>query len=50
MRIISNKRQQLKELFEWLDFKKKNRIDTLVLFGVIIVSIEGKPEQVIDSK
>jgi hypothetical protein len=29
MRIISNKRQSLVELFEWLDFKQLKRIDTM---------------------
>jgi hypothetical protein len=29
MRIISNKRQQIVDLFEWLNFKKHDRIDTL---------------------
>jgi hypothetical protein len=50
MRIISNKRQSLVELFEWLDFKKLKRIDTMQLFAAIVCSIDGRPDQIINSK
>lgn len=50
MRIISNKRASLIDLFKWLDYKQLNRIDTLQLFAVILVSIEGKPESALNSK
>jgi hypothetical protein len=50
MRIISNKRQSLVELFEWLDFKQLKRIDTMQLFAAIVCSIDGRPDQIINSK
>jgi hypothetical protein len=50
MRIISNKRQSLVELFEWLDFRQLKRIDTMQLFAAIVCSIDGRPEQIINSK
>ena len=50
MRIISNKRQSLVELFEWLDFKKLKRIDTMQLIAAIVCSIDGRPDQIINSK
>ena len=50
MRIISNKRQTLVELFEWLDYKQLKRIDTMQLFAAIVCSIDGTPDQIINSK
>jgi hypothetical protein len=50
MRIISNKRQSLVELFEWLDFRQLKRIDTMQLFAAIVCSIDGRLEQIINSK
>ena len=44
MRMISNKRQACKDIFEWLDFKHLDRINTLELFAVIIFSLEGTQE------
>ena len=44
MRNISNKRQACKELFEWVDFKKLNRICSLEVFATIIFSLEGTTE------
>ena len=44
MRNISNKRQACKELFEWSDFKKLNRICSLEIFATIIFSLEGTTE------
>lgn len=41
MKLISNKRQSLLELFDWMDYRKLNRIDTLELFAVIIVAVVG---------
>lgn len=46
MRAFSNKRPQLIELFQWMDYKKLNRIDSLVLFAAIIMAIEGKEETI----
>ena len=46
MRNISNKRGPLAELFEWLNYRKLGRIDTLELFSVILMSIEGKADVV----
>lgn len=50
MRIISNKRPQLAEMFKWLDFKQLGRINTLELFAVILLSVEGHQELVVQSK
>mmetsp|Transcript_5514 Transcript_5514/g.3882 ORF Transcript_5514/g.3882 Transcript_5514/m.3882 type:complete len:228 (+) Transcript_5514:88-771(+) len=44
MRSISNKRGPVSELFEWLNYRKLGRIDTLELVSVILMSIEGKPD------
>ena len=49
LRIISNKRPQLAEMFEWLDFKGLGRINTLELFAVILVAIEGSMETVVQN-
>lgn len=45
MRPITNKREHLIQLFKWLDYRNFNRIDTLVLFAITLVAIDGKPEQ-----
>ena len=50
MRIISNKRQQLTDLYEWLNYRKLKRIDTLELFAVIVIAVQGKPETQLNSK
>lgn len=50
MRIISNKRPQLAELFKWLDFKQLGRINTLELFAVILMAVDGQMELVVQSK
>ncbi len=50
MRIISNKKQQLSELFNWLNFKGLNRIDTMQLFAVIVIAVADKPEVTLNSK
>ena len=49
MRTISNKRSQLAEIFKWLDFRGLGRIDTLELFVVLIVAIEGSTESVLSN-
>jgi len=46
MRTISNKRAQLVELFNWLDYRGLNRVDTLHIFATILLAIEGNPETV----
>jgi len=50
MRTISNKRAQLVELFNWLDYRGLNRVDTLHIFATILLAIEGNPETVSQSK
>ncbi len=50
MRNISNKRPELAQLFDWLDYKKLGRINTLELFSVIIIAVEGNMEQIVQSK
>ena len=44
MRVISNKRPQLIEMFQWLDFKQLGRINTLELFAVMLISIDSTAE------
>ena len=50
MRVISNKRVQLAEIFEWLDYKQLGRINTLELFAVILTAISGSQEMIVQSK
>ena len=49
MRVISNKRDALKQLFEHLDYKKIGRIDTLQFFVVVLFCIQGKEEALINN-
>jgi len=49
LRIISNKRGELQAMFEWLDYKGLGRINTLELFAVILVSIEGHIETIVQN-
>ena len=44
MRNISNKRDACKAIFEWLDYKKLDRINSMELFAVIIFSLDGTSE------
>lgn len=44
MTVLSNKRPALAELFKVMDTNKVGRIDTLELFAVILISIQGKFE------
>ena len=50
MRIISNKKQQLSELFNWLNYRGLQRIDTMKLFAVIVIAVADKPEVTLNSK
>ena len=50
MRMISNKRPQLNELFKWLDYRDLGRISTLELFAVMIIAVDGVAETTINSK
>jgi hypothetical protein len=49
MSILSNKRVSLIEIFKLLDTQGLGRIDTLELFAVILISIEGKFEVILNS-
>lgn len=50
MRVISNKREQLTNLFQWMDYRQFGRIDTLQLFAVIIIAVAGKSDIQLASK
>ena len=50
MKLISNKKDRLIELFKWLDFKEIGRIDTLQLFSVVFIAVAGQPDTVLKSK
>jgi hypothetical protein len=49
MQLLSNKRNALAELYKILDYNGLGRIDTMELFAVILLSIEGKFEVLINS-
>jgi len=44
MMILSNKRNALIDIFKLLDCNNMGRIDTLELFAVVLISIDGKFE------
>ena len=46
---LSNKRPALQEIFKTLDTNKVSRIDTLELFAVILISIQGKFDTIISN-
>jgi hypothetical protein len=50
MKQLSNKRQQLLELFDWLDFRKLGRVDTLEICAIIIMSVVGSHDTLVQSK
>lgn len=50
MIVLSNKRNALVEIFKMMDTSKLGRIDTMELFAVILISIEGKFEILLNSK
>lgn len=49
MRIMSNKAENLVDLFKVLDIFNFSRIDTLELFSVILISLEGKIEVILNN-
>ena len=49
MRLISNKRPQLAEIFSWLDYRGLGRINTLELFAVILIAINGPMETIVSN-
>eukprot|EP00347_Sterkiella_histriomuscorum_P019553 403341192 len=49
MTVLSNKRPALAELFKVMDTNKIGRIDTLELFAVILISIKGKFEIILQN-
>ena len=49
LRKISNKRQELQQLFDWLDFKGIGRINTMELFAVMLIAVEGTAEAVVQN-
>ena len=50
MRAFSNKREQLTELFRWLDYRDYKRICAAELFAVFIIAIEGGDDFIVQSK
>jgi hypothetical protein len=50
MQLLSNKRNALIDIYKILDTSGIGRIDTMELFAVILLSIEGKFEVLLSSK
>ena len=50
MRCFSNKQDRLQQLFDHLNHRQLQRIDTLQLFAVILIAVPGKPEVTLRSK
>ena len=44
MAVLSNKKNALAEIFNYMDTKKRGRIDTMELFALIFLALEGKME------
>ncbi|CDW83191.1 UNKNOWN [Stylonychia lemnae] len=49
MTVLSNKRPALQELFRIMDHNNVGRIDTLEIFAVILISIQGKFEIILQN-
>lgn len=49
MSVVSNKRQSIQEIFKTLDSGNVGRIDTLELFAVLLLSVQGKWEIILQN-
>lgn len=49
MSILSNKRQVIQDIFKLFDTKVIGRIDSLELFGPILLSVQGKWETILSN-